>query len=163
MNRLIPLSILTVLLAVGCTKEEKSLPTAATPTSATQAAQTSNTHAAGKPRRTKVLDYNYDCPYGQGNCLDEVIVRSPRKLEDLRIAVQGGKLADLLNSDPGFYSDLTTGTDPDLVAYIDGIRKGTYNAVLKTDNPNPPANKLVLLIGIGQVSNASYEVELAVH
>ncbi|MBS1774739.1 MAG: hypothetical protein JSS64_00475 [Bacteroidetes bacterium] len=98
------------------------------------------------------------CPAGDGNCLDEVVVRAPRKA-DLIVAIGNGTLPTYLTDHPEVYQDLTASGSSLTTSYIDGLKSGQYNAVFKTDLPlGFPSDNKVILIGEGLVTNTDYEV-----
>ena len=98
-----------------------------------------------------------DCPPGDGNCLDVVVV-TPHYSDEVVIGVNNGTISTLLNTDPGLYAALTNGKDQLTVSYIDGVKNGIYNMGILHSGVIAPGH-VILLFGTGVVNDNNYDVD----
>ena len=147
MKKIALLSISLIFILFSCQKSK-----------ITNTKQTPNI-SLGKYKGTGKYD-NADhsaCPKGDGNCLDEVIVR-PRVYDYIIAAVNNGTIGSLLNTDTEAYYDMTNGKDSLTISYVDGVKDGTYNMAI-FDDGHVAANHIVLIIGSGTVNAENYDVD----
>ncbi|MBS1629495.1 MAG: hypothetical protein JST27_05505 [Bacteroidetes bacterium] len=97
------------------------------------------------------------CITVSGNCLGGVEIHAPRKITDIKVAINDGTLGTLLTNDPGYYADLTSPGDTITQHFINGIVNGTIFYGLRTDL-SLPSNEILLIMGEELVSNTSYDV-----